>query len=106
MIWVDDAARAVATALEKAPAGIYDIVEDEPLTRGEMREALAAAAGRKRIVALPVFLVRLSLGKGALFLTRSQRVSNRRFKEATGWAPEVKNSREGWRRIGEAARRD
>src|SRR5690242_11637213 len=41
----DDAARAVVAALD-APSGTYDIVDDEPMTRGESRDALARAVGR------------------------------------------------------------
>jgi hypothetical protein len=29
-------------------------------------------------------------------LTRSQRISNRRFKDATGWAPQYPSMRQGW----------
>jgi hypothetical protein len=29
-------------------------------------------------------------------MTRSQRVSNRRFREASGWAPRRPSAREGW----------
>jgi hypothetical protein len=29
-------------------------------------------------------------------LQRSQRVSNAKFKQATGWAPQVRSQREGW----------
>ncbi|MCG3161741.1 MAG: hypothetical protein JMDDDDMK_02950 [Acidobacteria bacterium] len=34
-----------------------------------------------------------------MFAARSQRVSNKKFKEATGWSPAVRNAREGWERI-------
>jgi hypothetical protein len=35
-------------------------------------------------------------GSRARVLTRSQRVSSRRFRQATGWAPHHPNVREGW----------
>lgn len=98
-IWTEDAAEAVVAALMRAPAGIYDVVDDEPLTRDELKHLIARAVGRKRLMAPPTFVVRLVAGKDALFAARSQRVSNRRFKEATGWAPTVRSAREGWKRI-------
>ena len=98
-IWVDDASAAVAAALERAPAGVYDVVDDEPLGRGELVGLVARAVGRRRLLVPPTLLIRLTAGRKALFVARSQRVSNRRFKPATGWAPMVPSAREGWARI-------
>lgn len=95
-IWVDDAATAVTAALERAPAGTYDVVDDEPLTRGELVKLMARAVGRRRLLRPPTLLLRLVAGKDVLFAARSQRVTNRRFKEATGWGPVVRDAREGW----------
>lgn len=85
LIHVDDAAEAVVAALD-APAGVYHVVDDEPATRDEQRAALAAAVGRRRLLRPPALVSRL-VGKRAPQLVWSQRPSNRRFKEATGWAP-------------------
>lgn len=93
-IHVDDAGAAVAAALG-APAGIYDVVEDEPATRREYAAALASAAGRRRTVRVPGRLARYSGAQGQV-MGRSQRVSNRRFREATGWAPRWRNVGEGF----------
>lgn len=98
-IWVDDAAEAVVAALLRAPAGRYDVVDDEPLPRGEIVSLMARAVGRRRLWAPPPMLLRLVGGEDALFAMRSQRVSNQRFKEATNWQPTVRNAREGWKRI-------
>lgn len=103
-IWVDDAAAAVLAALERAPTGTYDVVDDEPLTRRELARVVADAAGRPFLLRPPVWLVKMAGGADTLFLARSQRVSNRRFREATGWAPAVRDAREGWRRIGDVLR--
>ncbi len=73
-----------------APTGTYDVVDDEPLRRRDSRSVLAAAVGRRRLHAVPS-------AKGALGpLADSQRVSNRRFRDATGWAPRVAGLRDGW----------
>ncbi|MCI0524982.1 MAG: NAD-dependent epimerase/dehydratase family protein [Acidobacteria bacterium] len=98
-IWVDDAAEAVVAALLRAPAGVYDVVDDEPLTRDELKHLIARAVGRKRLIAPPTLAVRVVAGKDAMFAARSQRVSNKKFKEATGWSPTMRSAREGWERI-------
>jgi nucleoside-diphosphate-sugar epimerase len=98
-IWIEDAAEAVVAALSRAPAGVYDVVDDEPLTRDELKQLIARAVGRKWILSPPTPAVRLIAGKDALFAARSQRVLNRKFKAATGWAPTVRSAREGWEQI-------
>lgn len=92
-IHVDDAAAAVVAALD-APAGTYDVVDDEPLTRRDHAAVLAAAVGRERFVTVPGRLARLG-GRRTEAVLRSQRVSNRRFREATGWAPRWPSVRAG-----------
>jgi 2-alkyl-3-oxoalkanoate reductase len=98
LIWIDDAATAVVAALE-SPSGIYDIVDDEPLTRAELRKVVAKAVGRSKLTRLPNFVTSLLLGVTADTLTRSQRVSNKHFKSVTHWQPEVPSAREGWKHI-------
>jgi len=87
----DDVASAVVAALG-APAGVYDVVDDEPLTRSEEDRALAAAVGRRHLWRAPAWMK----PKIAGYLTASQRVSNRRFREATGWRPASPSVREGF----------
>jgi nucleoside-diphosphate-sugar epimerase len=98
---ISDAATAVVAALT-APSGVYDIVMDDPPTTAEFNQTLAAVAGRQRLWATPGWLMRLTVGSDiAATNMRSQRVSNRRFKDATGWAPQV-DSATGWRAVAEA----
>jgi nucleoside-diphosphate-sugar epimerase len=92
-IHVADGGRAVAAALS-VPAGTYNVVDDEPLTKRGFAEALAAAAGRRHCVRAPGRLARL-LGAGTTSLTRSLRVANGRFRNASGWAPHYRSAREG-----------
>ena len=88
-IHADDAATAVVAALD-APTGTYDVVDDEPLRRGDQRAALGAAVGRRR-------LFRMRAPKAIVGpLGDSQRVSNRRFREATPWSPTFPSVREAW----------
>lgn len=93
-IHVADGGRAVAAALT-VPAGTYNVVDDEPLTKRDFADALAAAAGRRRCLRAPGRLA-LLLGEGTTSLTRSLRVANGRFKSAAGWAPRYPSAREGW----------
>jgi nucleoside-diphosphate-sugar epimerase len=93
-VHVADAAAAVAAALG-APAGTFNFVDDEPLTKREYAEALACAAGKAMWVRGPG-RAGLLFGDRLTLLTRSLRVSNARFRAATGWAPRYPSAREGW----------
>jgi nucleoside-diphosphate-sugar epimerase len=94
VINVVDAGAAVEAALT-APAGVFNVVDDEPLTKRAFGNALAAAVGKRPLVRLPGRAGRL-LGDKTTSLTRSTRASNARFKAATGWAPAYPSAREGW----------
>ncbi len=87
-----DAAAGVLASLA-APAGTYNVSDDEPLTRRAFNRALADALGVKPPLVTGSLLLRLN-GNARLYL-RSQRISNRRFKEATGWAPRYPEARSG-----------
>jgi nucleoside-diphosphate-sugar epimerase len=93
-IHAEDAGTAVVSALS-APAGVYNIADDEPLTRREAGAAAAAALGRRRPFGMPR-LMRALAPTSARPLMRSQRISNARFKEATGWAPAHPSIRGSW----------
>src|SRR5207302_8057453 len=99
MIDADDAASAVVAALD-APAGTYDIVDDEPFTRAEQSAALASAVGRRRLRRAPKW----AAPKRASYLAASQRVSNRAFREAADWRPSSPNVRDGYRKLVRAMR--
>jgi nucleoside-diphosphate-sugar epimerase len=90
-----DAAAAVAAALH-APAGTFNVVDDEPLTKADYLAALASAAGRRMWLRGPGKAA-LLLGDRLAPLTRSLRVSNARFRTATGWEPRFPSARDGWR---------
>ena len=100
-IHVDDAAAAAVAALEATP-GLYNVVDDDPLTRREYVDAFSDAFDLPKLHIAPQWLVRTVGGAGAKALYPSQRVSNRRFREVTGWAPAVMDARVGWAAIGAA----
>jgi nucleoside-diphosphate-sugar epimerase len=96
-LWIDDAAAAIVAAMERAPSGIYDVVDDEPLSQRELREVVNAAAGHPL---MEQTLDDLLDGAEIRPVTeQSRRVSNARFKELVGWQPTVRSPREGWRRL-------
>jgi UDP-glucose 4-epimerase len=88
-VWLDDAAAAIVAALG-VPAGTYNVADADPATNAEIDAAVAAA-----------------VGTGALHprapqdgpLARSQRVSSRRLRDASGWAPRLRAATEAWGRI-------
>jgi nucleoside-diphosphate-sugar epimerase len=101
-IWVPDAASAlVAAVTQPVPSGVYDIVDDDPLTRGEVFAAMAQAVGRQHLWHPPALLMRMMTGAVYDVVSRSLRVSNRRFKAMSTWNPSVPNARMGWLRLGE-----
>jgi len=88
-LWLDDAAAAIAAAL-RVPAGTYNVADTDPATNAEMDAALAAVVG--------VEALRPRAPQDGP-LARSQRVSNRRLREASGWVPRVRACTESWGRI-------
>jgi nucleoside-diphosphate-sugar epimerase len=102
VLWIEDAAAALLAALDRAPSGLFDIVDNEPMRQQQLNDALAAAVGRRRVLPLPAWLIRTMAGPAAEAFGRSLRISNRRFREATGWAPAVPNAIEGMARVGAA----
>jgi nucleoside-diphosphate-sugar epimerase len=87
-VWLEDAARAIVAAVE-APAGTYNVTDTDPPTNAEIDAALAA-------------VVNVELERGAVQdgpMARSQRVSNRRLREAGGWAPALRAGTEIWARV-------
>lgn len=94
-IHTGDVASAAVAALD-APAGIYNVVEDEPVTRRDYLDAFSAAFGVAKLRPMPTWLVKLSSGSAAAAVIRSWRVSNKKFRDATSWAPRYPSVREGW----------
>jgi nucleoside-diphosphate-sugar epimerase len=93
----DDAATAVVAALGVG-AGIYNVTDDAPMRRREWADALATALGAPAPRLLPSWLGRIG-GSMMELLGRSQRISNRKLRQAAGWAPQYPSVREGWRAV-------
>jgi nucleoside-diphosphate-sugar epimerase len=88
-LWLDDAATAIAAAV-RVPAGTYNVADADPPTNAEIDAALAAVAG--------VEALRTRAPHDGP-LARSQRVSSRRLRDASGWSPRMRAGTEAWARI-------
>lgn len=89
----DDAAAAVVAALN-LPAGIYNVTDDEPVIKREFFRVLAGAVGAPEPRFPPSWIAYL-LGSLGETLARSQRMSNRKLRGASAWAPKFPSVREG-----------
>jgi nucleoside-diphosphate-sugar epimerase len=103
---VDDAARATLAALEHGSQGIYNIVDDAPVTYREHLTELAKLLGAKPPHRVPVRLVRLlpASGIAASVMTEQRGASNGKAKRELGWAPQYRTWRDGFRAEFSAAR--
>lgn len=93
----DDAAAAVVAALSM-PSGTYNAVDDEPVTHREFVDSLAAALHVRRPTLPPRWLTPLFGSFGEL-MARSLRISNRKLRTLSNWAPQYPAVREGWRSV-------
>ena len=93
MVTHDDAASAVAASLD-APAGIYNVVDDEPMTRAALAAALGSAIGVRAPKLPPSWMTALAGSIGET-IGRSLRMSNRKLRQSTAWVPGHPSVREG-----------
>lgn len=93
----DDAATAVVAALG-LKTGIYNVTDDEPVTRREFVNSLADAFGIGRPKFAPEWLAHIG-GSLVELLARSERISNRKLRAATEWTPKYPSVRAGWPQV-------
>jgi 2-alkyl-3-oxoalkanoate reductase len=103
-IHIDDAARATLIASERGPAGIYNIVDDEPVEASVWLPELARLLGAKPPRHVPVWLGRLFIGDpGVSMMTRIRGSSNAKARRVLHWEPAYPSWREGFRQVLRAA---
>jgi nucleoside-diphosphate-sugar epimerase len=90
----DDAAAAVIAVL-RAPAGVYNVTDDEPVTHRAYVDILAGALGVPSPRLPPVLLAPL-MGSVGQILCRSLRISNRKLRQECDWALRLRSVRDGW----------
>jgi nucleoside-diphosphate-sugar epimerase len=98
-IEVEDAARAVADALERAPAGaIYNAVDDEPVTMRDYIGEIARLTGAKPPRQMPHWLIKLGASYVAAAVGGGRLpISNAKIKDELGWNPRYPTYREALR---------
>jgi nucleoside-diphosphate-sugar epimerase len=95
LVYIDDAAAATVSALERGQSGhAYNIVDDHPVTWGEFLGAVAAAFGTPPPRRVPRSTFRLVPYAHAM-MTGSWRVSNLKAKTELNWTPTARTFREG-----------
>jgi nucleoside-diphosphate-sugar epimerase len=92
---IEDAAQAVVHSI-KAPGGIYNVCDDDPVRWKDYLLLLAQAAGAPKPYRLPGFLGSLLVGYPWKWIGRSVRLSSAHFQSVTGWHPKIRSVREGW----------
>ena len=99
-IHIEDAAEATVAAIERAPSGIYNIVDDEPAPVAEWLPAAAAALGAKPPRRVPRWLGRLLAGEVAtVMMTEVRGASNAKAKRELRWRPSHPSWREAFREL-------
>jgi nucleoside-diphosphate-sugar epimerase len=96
-IHIEDAAAATVAAVEGGPAGVYNVVDDEPATVSEWVPALAAAVGAKRPLRVPRWVGRLAAGEWAtVAMTELRGASNDKAKRELDWQLRYPSWRQGF----------
>ena len=93
----DDAASATVAALD-LPSGIYNVADNDPMTRRELGAVLASLLRVPEPKTPPRWITRLAGGLGEL-MARSQRISNAKLRQSSAWSPRYASSREGWEAV-------
>jgi nucleoside-diphosphate-sugar epimerase len=97
-VHIDDAAGAIAAALDRGAPGTYNVVDDEPAPLHEWLPVYAEALGAKPPRRVPAWLARLAVGRDLASAALEMRgASNARAKRELGWLPAHPSWRRGFR---------
>jgi nucleoside-diphosphate-sugar epimerase len=95
-IHVADAVSATVAALDRGvPGGVYDIVDDQPISMTEIVRALSEQVGAAPPFTVPAWVVRLLAPYMARITSMRLPLSNAKAREELGWHPAFSNMREG-----------
>jgi len=96
LIHIDDAVRATLLSLDRAPAGgVYDIVDDQPVSMSQIVEALAKSTGSPAPFRVPAWLPRLVAPYMARLMSVRMPLSNAKAKAELSWLPRYSTMRDG-----------
>jgi nucleoside-diphosphate-sugar epimerase len=94
---VEDAAAATVSAVEGGGAGVYNVVDDEPVAYREWLPAFARLLGAPPPRRVPAWLARIVAGSLAVSVITQQRgASNRKAAQDLGWRPRYASWRQGF----------
>jgi nucleoside-diphosphate-sugar epimerase len=96
-IHIEHAATATVAAVEGGPAGIYNVVDDEPARVSEWAPVLAAVVGAKRPLRVPRWVGRLAAGEWAVTaMTEIRGGANDKAKHELDWRLRYPSWRQGF----------
>lgn len=95
-IHLSDAVAATVAALEfGAPGGVYEIVDDHPVSMSEVIRTLAASIGAPAPLSVPAWLPKLMAPYLAAVTSQQIAFSNQNARRALRWAPVYRSIRDG-----------
>ncbi|TCO42421.1 nucleoside-diphosphate-sugar epimerase [Kribbella antiqua] len=93
----DDAAAAIAAALDRTVSGALNVVDDEPAQVREWLPVLARLLNAPQPFRVPEALARLAIGSwGVAFMTRLRGADNTNARLALDWRPKYPSWRQGF----------
>jgi nucleoside-diphosphate-sugar epimerase len=86
LVHVEDAALATVAAAERGAPGVYNVVDDEPVSMAELLPELARTVGARSPRRVPRWLGRLVGGQATVvMMTEFRGASNEKAKRELGW---------------------
>lgn len=96
-VHVDDAAEATRIAIENAPGGVYNIVDDKPARVSEWLPELARILGAKHPRNVPAWVGKLFAGQSGLYLMNQVcGADNAKARKILQWTPSFPDWRAGF----------
>ena len=93
---LDDAATAFLAAIEQPKAGVWHVVDNQPVEVRDFLGEFALRLGANSPRSVPVWLAKLLAGKQAVeFFTHATQTSNQNFCHNFQWKPTYATYREG-----------
>lgn len=94
---VEDAVSATVAALTDGESGLFNIVDDHPVSVSEWLPIMARSIGAKTPRRVPAFLAKAAIGEqGIRFMTDIRGSSNAKAKRILGWEPAHPSWRDGF----------
>jgi nucleoside-diphosphate-sugar epimerase len=96
-VHVDDAASATVAALA-GPAGVYNVVDDDPAPMSEWLPEYADALGAPKPLRVPAVVAKVVAGSGPVnWQDQIEAADNAKAKRVLGWQPRLRSWRTGFR---------